>query len=534
MIEERLINGLKPHPINERIYGGLFDHELLASIKDYGFKGTIEITKNDVIVSGHRRYNACVHLGYETIPVTVLDIENENDIVEYLIRMNQSQRLRTNEQIAREFEVLKEVEEARAKERQAAYHGNQHDSAVVENFPQVQQDMTPTGKSRDIAAKKTNSGKSGKTLDESLKVVKYAEAIKDDYPKKAEALIEKLNNVSINAAVSLMKTFKKDIADIDKAAHEADVQAERDKQLSAQLEVKSEPEPTIDIESETPEIEADQEIIDPKKTEPEPKWFGVEEPKQEQKNEVPVKKSKFNSTNDNIEWAKWSWNPVTGCKHECPYCYAKDIAVRFNGGDFNPKYHEDRINAPEFTKIPEHRINEPGIHNVFVCSMADLFGDWVDSEWIQKIIDQCEKFVQWTYLFLTKNPKRYLEFEFPENCWLGASATNQVQFDDAIKAFNGVVDNHKTNHIKFLSCEPLNKYINPYHNGDVNFRSKMYGVIDWVIIGGRSESMNMPSFQPEWNWVQDLIVSADECSIPIYFKPNLTVRPTNYPDRKVI
>ena len=57
-----------------------------------------------------------------------------------------------------------------------------------------------------------------------------------------------------------MKTFKKDIADIDKAAHEADVQAERDRQLSAQLEVKSEPEPTIDIESEPPEIEALKEI----------------------------------------------------------------------------------------------------------------------------------------------------------------------------------------------------------------------------------------------------------------------------------
>ena len=26
----------------------------------------------------------------------------------------------------------------------------------------------------------------------------------------------------------------------------------------------------------------------------------------------------------NIEWAKWSWNPVSGCKHDCPYCYARD------------------------------------------------------------------------------------------------------------------------------------------------------------------------------------------------------------------
>ena len=25
----------------------------------------------------------------------------------------------------------------------------------------------------------------------------------------------------------------------------------------------------------------------------------------------------FNQTNDNIEWAAWSWNPVTGCMHKC-------------------------------------------------------------------------------------------------------------------------------------------------------------------------------------------------------------------------
>ena len=29
---------------------------------------------------------------------------------------------------------------------------------------------------------------------------------------------------------------------------------------------------------------------------------------------------------DAIGWAHWSWNPVTGCRHECPYCYARDIA----------------------------------------------------------------------------------------------------------------------------------------------------------------------------------------------------------------
>lgn len=24
-----------------------------------------------------------------------------------------------------------------------------------------------------------------------------------------------------------------------------------------------------------------------------------------------------------IEWTDFTWNPVTGCLHDCPYCYAR-------------------------------------------------------------------------------------------------------------------------------------------------------------------------------------------------------------------
>ena len=30
-----------------------------------------------------------------------------------------------------------------------------------------------------------------------------------------------------------------------------------------------------------------------------------------------------------IEWCDRTWNPVTGCLHECEYCYARRIAKRF-------------------------------------------------------------------------------------------------------------------------------------------------------------------------------------------------------------
>lgn len=34
-----------------------------------------------------------------------------------------------------------------------------------------------------------------------------------------------------------------------------------------------------------------------------------------------------------IDWCDSTWNPVTGCEHNCEYCYARGIANRFGGFD---------------------------------------------------------------------------------------------------------------------------------------------------------------------------------------------------------
>ena len=97
-----------------------------------------------------------------------------------------------------------------------------------------------------------------------------------------------------------------------------------------------------------------------------------------------------------IEWCDMTWNPVTECLHNCEYCYAEKIAKRFGDGwglerntrflempakpinpypdKFNPSFHKYRLNEPTKIKKPQ---------NVFVCSMADLFGEWIP--------DQCQQ-----------------------------------------------------------------------------------------------------------------------------------------------
>ena len=203
---------------------------------------------------------------------------------------------------------------------------------------------------------------------------------------------------------------------------------------------------------------------------------------------IEVNNKRFNRTNDSIEWAKWSWNPVTGCLHDCKYCYSRRIAHRFYKEQFEYVVHRDRFLAPHNTKIPKGRLDEPGIHNVFVCSMADLFGDWVEEDVIQEILDICAATPQWTYIFLTKNPKRLLDFEFPKNSWVGATIDVKSRVATTLDIMPRV---HAA--VKFLSCEPLLEDI------DVN---ELPG-IDWLILGAQTN----PDIQPQWEWVEKLHIA---------------------------
>lgn len=220
--------------------------------------------------------------------------------------------------------------------------------------------------------------------------------------------------------------------------------------------------------------------------------------------------SKFNRTTDSIEWAKWTWNPVTGCKFNCPYCYARDIGKRFTG-HFDPTFHKGRLSAPRNTRSMS---DGPGEHNVFVCSMADLFGDWVPQVWIDAVLKSVRESPDWTFLFLTKNPSRLVDIEWPGNAWVGTTVDTQARVNSAEDSFKKVKAK-----VKFVSLEPLKEKIVFPHPEYFN----------WFIIGGQSASSGEPAFQPEWGWVESIVSQARSVGAMVYFKPNLETRPKEYP-----
>ena len=260
-----------------------------------------------------------------------------------------------------------------------------------------------------------------------------------------------------------------------------------------------------------------------------------------------------------------TWNPVTGCYHNCPYCYAKRIAERFGGISLNDLYHGETwknvgdaerpmyevrkaqckqtvngesVAAPyPFGFLPTlhgYRLDEPQAwktpKDIFVCSMADLFADYIPDEWIAKVFDACKQAPQHRYFFLTKNPERYVKLfnlglipEGHDNFWFGTTVTSSEQFFFFRESTNC-----------FLSIEPIMGYF-PVFNiepqkgkkltdmeqklKDAGYNLKNLG-IRWIIVGAETGNRKGRVI-PEREWIDNIRESCDKYGIALYMKDSL-------------
>ena len=272
-------------------------------------------------------------------------------------------------------------------------------------------------------------------------------------------------------------------------------------------------------------------------------------------------------TKTKIDWCDATWNPVTGCLHGCEYCYARKIAERFEPYEiYDPEMALQRhaiankqligLGAPYVLDFPWQQRNKNGTiqnapypfgfvptfhrykldepqkwkkpRNIFVCSMADLFGDWVPDEWIREVVAACDAAPQHRYLFLTKNPSRYKELDgivhwpsFEETdieksrpyMMLGASAMNDAQMKSAYDS--------DTN---WVSIEPIHEPLLPEwfvsSIGSDDGQSIEFRRWEWVVVGAETGNRK-DKIIPKKEWIQEISDICLQEGTPVFMKESL-------------
>lgn len=263
-----------------------------------------------------------------------------------------------------------------------------------------------------------------------------------------------------------------------------------------------------------------------------------------------------------IEWTDASWTPIrarhkaTGkvgwhCEHVtpgCEHCYSEGMNKRLGTGlPFKPGHRKDiELFLDENMLTQPLRWKKPRM--IFVCSMTDLFADFVPDEWIDRVFAVMALCPQHIFQVLTKRSKRMREYVWSgkavavareafdmtcrairansksivgsdfiltghiahwrywplPNVWLGVSCEDQARADERIPDLLATPAA-----VRFVSAEPL--------IGPIYFKSslrptcdrcppwevpcivncKHVSRLDWIIVGGESGPGARP-MQVEW------------------------------------
>ncbi|RJP45483.1 phage Gp37/Gp68 family protein [Candidatus Parcubacteria bacterium] len=285
-----------------------------------------------------------------------------------------------------------------------------------------------------------------------------------------------------------------------------------------------------------------------------------------------------------IEWASAglskgeTWNPIrarnartgkTGWFCEkvspaCENCYAERLNMKpgTTGGTGLPYKPGHRQNGDVEVYLDKKTLLAPlkwrAPRGVFVCSMTDIFGDWVPDEWLDRIFAVMALCPQHRFLLLTKRPERMRDYigaragdwmivlpeAFPPgalpitkhqviarigvttpehralydveaarwplpNVWLGVTAEDQPRADERIPELLATPAA-----VRFVSVEPLLGAIdfNALAEGAENLNAltglrenpfsdivtrRIGTKLDWIICGGES-GHNARPMHPDW------------------------------------
>ncbi|MGH8678716.1 MAG: DUF5131 family protein [Burkholderiales bacterium] len=231
------------------------------------------------------------------------------------------------------------------------------------------------------------------------------------------------------------------------------------------------------------------------------------------------------------------------CEHAsdgCRYCYAEGINRRLGTGlDFKPEnlHREERVgrnNGDSVLFLDDRTLRAPlkwkKPRFIFVCSMTDLFADFVSDEWIDKkmaVMAQCPQHV---FQILTKRSNRARDYmrklaDEPErlgchvdpkdrktvtkvlhqvplpNVWMGVSCEDQKNADARVPDLLATPAA-----VRFLSVEPMLGWVS---------LAQYLEYLDWIIIGGESGLKARPF---HLSWAKSLVEQCQAADVAVFVK----------------
>jgi len=217
-----------------------------------------------------------------------------------------------------------------------------------------------------------------------------------------------------------------------------------------------------------------------------------------------------------IEWTDYSWNPIrarnrkTGkigwyCEHRsdgCANCYSENINHRWGTGIDFARQNRDRVELFLDEKVLHGKMPPPG-SMVFVCDMTDLFGEFVQEAWLDRIFAVIADNRDIIFQILTKRPERMLSCLSARpvlaNVWVGVSVENRRE----LWRLDRLRETHAA--VRFVSFEPLLEDL-----GDVDLSG-----IDWAITGAES---GPGARLMQMNWVRALRDQCIAADVSFFFK----------------
>ncbi|MCC6409460.1 MAG: phage Gp37/Gp68 family protein [Planctomycetes bacterium] len=269
-----------------------------------------------------------------------------------------------------------------------------------------------------------------------------------------------------------------------------------------------------------------------------------------------------------IEWTDVTWNPIRARSREapgwigthcvkisagCANCYAERHNARMLPGGGTGLGYVASSTARVETIFDEGKLAAPlgwkRPRRVFVCSLSDLFGEWVSDQQIDRVFAAMATAERHTYQVLTKRPGRMRawfervaglglgldgkatergckmfgdrEVAWPlPNVWLGVSVEDQRAADERIPLLL-----HTPAAVRFVSAEPLLAPIDfarvktgcgEWATGCCCSAPKCgHTKLDWVIVGGESG----PGARPcDVDWIRRIVEQCKEARVACFVK----------------